>query len=528
MLLTLKNNLGFTWYKNESVFIKGYFFDDDNNFLEKENAIAFLSEIKSKEEFFSLRSKLNGCYTIIINIASTYYITSDTTRSFPLFYTFKNDAIYFSDDISYLNKKLNLNTYNSLAELELKNSLHTYGDKTLLENVYQVQSDEYLVIQKNKIIDRGFSFSYATLTTNDSTYANLKAQAITAFENSFKRLLISLDNRTAVIPLSGGYDSRLIAVFLKKHNYKNVVCFTYGRKDSFEVENSKKTAEKLGFKWHFIEYTEAIYKNYNTKEQFRKYAHFAGKFSSMPYLQEYFAIDFLQQENLIPKNSVFIPGFAGDALGGSQFLKVIPENLKNNQIVDLIIKTKFSERTLTIKEKTLVKEEIKNILTSYRYTNELPYSIFEDFDFKEKIAKYIFNSANFYTFFGYEHRFPFWDKELLKFFKTVPKQHKIGKHFFDELLIKNYFKPYQVNFKKELQPSKNRLRIQKVKNKIRPFLSDNFKKKLLKKNDWHNYEPLTKILELEIENKKLELFKNHKSYNEIIIQWYVYYCKNKL
>ena len=45
---------------------------------------------------------------------------------------------------------------------------------------------------------------------------------------------------------------------LKKYNYKNVVCYTYGRKDSFEIENSQKTAKTLNFEWHFIEYKDDL------------------------------------------------------------------------------------------------------------------------------------------------------------------------------------------------------------------------------------------------------------------------------
>ena len=142
MLLSLKNNKGFSWYANTTVSLKGYFFDVKNTFLEKEEALSFLKNIKTKEDFLQLINTINGCFTIIIRTANTTFVASDTSRVFPIFYTFKKGEIHLSDDISYLKKIYKLTDYDALAEVELKSSLHTYGKKTLLKNVYQIQSNE--------------------------------------------------------------------------------------------------------------------------------------------------------------------------------------------------------------------------------------------------------------------------------------------------------------------------------------------------------------------------------------------------
>jgi len=78
------------------------------------------------------------------------------------------------------------------------------------------------------------------------------------YKNVFSRLIESVQGRTIVIPLSGGYDSRSSAAILKKLGYGNVICFTYGRPESFEVQTSEKVAKDLGYKWCFINYA---YKN---------------------------------------------------------------------------------------------------------------------------------------------------------------------------------------------------------------------------------------------------------------------------
>ena len=528
MHLSLKNNLGFSWHQNDTVFMKGYFFDEKEIFFDEKDALLFLSKIKSREDFLKLIHLINGCFTIIIKVEKQVFVASDTTRIFPVFYTYQNNELHISDDIVFLKSAYQINNFNQLAEIELKSALHTYGKKTLLKDVHQIQSNEYLIIENEEIIENNFFYSYVTEKTNNANYNDLKQQTILAFENTFKRLITSLNNKTVALPLSGGFDSRLIAVMLKKHNYTNVICYTYGKKDSFEIKNSKKTAKKLGYKWYFIEYSEDIFGDILNDSDFKKYIHYAGKYSAMPNPQEYFAVSYLKENKLIPNDTVFIPGYAGDLLGGSQFLKVIPEKLQKGDITDLIIKEKFTNHKLNTKEKRLIKHKLEIILENTIYQNKIPFSIFEDIDIKEKITKYIFNSANFYTFFSYEHRFPFWDKELLNFFKTIPEKHKIGKSLFDDVLINTYFKPFNVYFEGELQPSKKNILIQKIKNKVRPFLPTFIKKRFLEKNSWINYKPIAKQLETDLNKNGLSIKKQLKSYNEVIVQWYVFFAKEKL
>ena len=60
-----------------------------------------------------------------------------------------------------------------------------------------------------------------------------------------------------VLPLSGGYDSRLLAYFIPFAQRDKVKCFTYGiskkQEESIEVVNAKYIAEKNNFEWKQIE-----------------------------------------------------------------------------------------------------------------------------------------------------------------------------------------------------------------------------------------------------------------------------------
>ncbi len=524
MDVILKNNKGFKWFSSEGIYFKGYFYIN-SDFYEQHDAISVLQNINSKQDFTQLLKTINGVYSIIFTLKEHTYIVNDTTRSFPLFYSNSNDRFIISDTIHPFQKE----TINPTTEDEIRYSLHCYGNKTLYKDIYITQSNECISIHNEKIIRQHFFFSYASEGYINDSYNNLKEQTITVFENSFKRFISSIKNRQVVIPLSGGFDSRLIACMLKKHGHSNVICYTYGHKDSFEIENSKQVAKQLNFKWHFIEYSNDLIDNYSNTTMFKEFAHYAGKYSSTPNLQEYFAIQYLTTHQLVNNDAIFVPGYAGDMLGGSQFIKVIPKALSHKDLIDTLVSEKFHSPQYTIQERKTIKNTIKTCLENFDpdYLNKIPHTVFEDFDLKERLTKYIFNSASFYSYFGYEFRFPFWDKALLSHFKNIPIEHKLYKTLFNDVLINNYFKPFDVYFNTELDPTPNQLKSVKTKTRLKQLIPNALIRKFLQKSDWNNYNLITTELLAQIKTYKLPYKKTNKGYNQIVAQWYLYFCKNK-
>ena len=49
--LSLKQNKGFSWFKEKNIFIKGYYFDNEGNYYEKENLTDFFINIKNEIDF---------------------------------------------------------------------------------------------------------------------------------------------------------------------------------------------------------------------------------------------------------------------------------------------------------------------------------------------------------------------------------------------------------------------------------------------------------------------------------------------
>ena len=526
MKVYLKYNCGFQWYFKDDISFKGYFYID-NIFYDKQNAANFLANVDNLK---AVLNAINGVFTILKKDKNVLTLISDITRSFPVFYAQINDDWYFADDVFSIINKLKTPKFNQIAKREFLASNHVHGRKTLIEGVYQLQSSEYLLFDNSKIKKQFNYFSYSNSEQKSKDLQALQKECITSFENSFKRTFNPIKENQIVLPLSSGFDSRLIALFLKKYNFKNVLCYTYGKKDSFEIEYSKKVAKTLGFEWVFIEYNEKLINNYIDTKEFESYINYAGKLSSMPNLQEYFAVKFLKENKLINDNAIFLSGYAGDILGGSEFKHFKNQKVTKNNISTLLFESKMKNTVISKFEKGDHLKEFENILLSFDkdFKNNIPKTVFDDYNLKERISKYIFNSASFYTFFGYEVRFPFWDLELLKFFKELPVEYKNDKSFFDQVLQNNYFEKFYVNFEKEKKSKITRSNFVGLKKIIKSFLPTFIKEKRMKDRDWNNYELVTQDMIAQMKSAKLSIHRTYNDYNEVVTQWYLYKIKGEL
>jgi asparagine synthase (glutamine-hydrolysing) len=522
--IDLKYNSGIKWFKYKNIYAKGFLFDCNGNFLDDESVPRYFDGIKNKTDFYQKLQEANGFFSVIIKSNNFLFSAVDRTRMFPLFYSQINNELFISDDAETIKKKCNLPEINTDCIPEFLASGYVAGKNTLLKNIYQIQAGEMITFNTHNLTTNFYS-RYSAYSVSDQNYDELKNEFRLILDHLSKRFVESLNNRTVVLSLSGGYDSRLIAVMLKKMNYKNVICYCHGRKGNQEEALSRQSAYKLGFKWYFIEYNTRLIGNYLQDEDFRNYYKYSANYTSMFFLEQFFALKFLKHNKLIPEKSIFLAGHSGDFLGGSQLYKNgnIKEKASIKKIVDRIYFIKYALLRLSKNNKIEIKKRIKDSLTNEYDASKLPlaYTIFEDWDFKEKLAKFIFNSVNVYTFFGYEYRLPLWDNEMIDFFKILPYDFKLNKLLYNDVLKNDFFEPYYLNFSKELQSSYFNHFLQKQKNKLKPYLPHKIKTNLLIKNDTNNYHEITNIMINDLIKNGVKVDLSGRNYNSIIVQWYI-------
>lgn len=509
-------NTGFKWFSDQGFYVKGYLYTKDGEFLSGDHLLNyFIANFFNDKLFSSQLQNLNGVFSLIITHKNLCYLCCDKTRYFPVFYKISNEQLTVSDDPGLLRSENDQPDY--LSEEEFRRTGYVTGNRTLLQNIHQVKAGELLTIENSTVSERSI-FSFRIKKEELKLYGDPITELKEKIDNSFIRLKRSLAGKNPVVPLSGGFDSRLIACKLKDAGFNNTICFTYGRNNQ-EVQLSKIVAEKLGFKWYFIDYEKIIkHRDLLQEKEFLKYYKYAARYTSMFYLQEFPAVEYLKENDLIPDNAVFIPGHSGDLLGGSQFSKVFKPTIRANEVAKEVLSSKYfmypSDRTIKYMLLDLIERQLGDT------ENYIGYSIFEDWDIKEKIAKFIFNSAQVFTYFGYEVRFPYWDNELVEFFRTLPPEYRTGKKLYDDCLKICYFEKHDVNMTAELSVNQFKIKTQEVKEYIKKLLPLSVKHKLIRRNDWQCYYEMSLPMRNELNQKTRKLLP-WKNLNSILINWYL-------
>lgn len=516
--LNLKGNKAYQWTNENDIWFIGYCFDDQDKHLTGVEALKLVGSCISSNK------KINGIYTYIIVSTKSLKVYTDTVNFFPIFYFSDNLDWCICDSWDEAIKIKGEYTPNSDAEIEFANAGFVLGNNTLDSEILKTKASELTVLSENRKVFRTSTFDFIPESFIKNDFANLSELTNKQFEAVGRRIKEFIGNRIAVLPLSGGFDSRLIACLLKKQNIENVICFTYGKMNP-EVNISKAVAEKLGYKWHFIDYSEIEIEGYLDDENFIEYAKANGNGFAMPYLQEYFAVKYLSENNLIPANSVFLPGHSGDYLGGSYIEKTIKTELQNDQIANYIAEKYFVFTNTSQKDKGHIASRINSTLDKYPKQNLISKSYnpyIEDWDIKEKLSKFIFHSSFVFSYFGYEHLFPLWDRELVDFFREVPFEQRERKILYDTVAIESYFIPHGVSFnKEELNKSYLYKSYQKQKDKIRYLFPWHLVQKRMIKSDWINYYYISSFMENQLVEKGYSKLKNYKFFNAVICKWYL-------
>jgi len=520
--IQLKNNCGFKWHEADGSFFKGYLLSE-GKFISGPDALIYLKRML--EHSSALKDKLiklNGIFSFVITKKDETLICADRTRSFPLFYVQNGYELTLSDDPELLrteNSELSPDAINVFLHTG-----YTTGSRTLYKDIFQIQAGEFIKVCTSEFKKEFYHFYESGTISNEIHELEKELHGI--INKIGDDLSESLKDKIPVIPLSSGFDSRLIAVLLKQRGFKNVITFTYGRKNNPELELSKKSAEKLNYEWRFIEYCNDSVKGFIASDDFKNYYPAASNFSSMFYLQEYFALE--QLKKFIPENSVFIPGHSGDFFAGSHLNKNIISSGSLNEIIYEIKNKHYGNKIIYKVDNDAIENSIRNSLKKKESYNYLD---FEHWDLKERQAKFILNSNRIYEHFGFEYRLPLMDYRLMDFFAKVSPDLKYGKKLYDKVLREKFFQPEGLNFDNETNPSLRAMEMQERKNSLKKIIPKKiiniYKEKRKKFNDIYFNIGVTDQMIEDILSSGGKIDNTGENRNSIIIQWYIHQIMNK-
>ncbi len=439
----------------------------------------------NKNELFWIPK--SGQFAYVFLKGNNLFAAVDHNRSIPIFYGHSENTFYISDNAHWIREQLNDNKPDNISVEEFSLAGFVTLNNTLLPKIKQLKAGECIraTVQNNKVDIQLYQYyKYLSMDFNDGRINDLVNILDSAMVNSFTRLIKSVDDRTIIIPLSGGLDSRLVVSILKRLDYKNVICFSYGKKGNRESEISSRIAKKLGFQWIFIQYTRSLWKQWFNCNEFKNYFyHFADNLSSVPHIQDWPAVFEMKRKKLIPEDAIFVPGHTGDFIAGGHIPPDFADftNIAKSYVTDKIIKkhfrvNKFRSASPEIQKSIRMKIESFLPSTPLLLASEAA-SFYECYDWQERQPKHVLNSLRIYEFFNYDWRIPLWDKEIMDFWCKIPMKHKISKKLYINYLKgTNYYGVYN-----SLRPVYNPNELQKTEQNKMLVLAIEILRKIVEK-----------------------------------------------
>jgi asparagine synthase (glutamine-hydrolysing) len=475
--------------------------------LSPEEVEQLLLEVASTKALAALLKEWNGSFALIWTIEDRTYAATDIARAIPLFWSVREKEVMLTNHLSPNDGPLlQIHLDKIFAQTEF-----IPGHTTLLQGWQQLQAGELLEIHQNRCYLHNY-FPHRRPAPFTDSPSVLKQRFAQLLEEQIDRLITFAEGRTIVIPLSGGYDSRILLTILQQKQYPALKAFTYGQEGTWEVEIARSVATTLGVEWQFVPYTKEVLRDFGDQD-WKGYAAFAGNLCSIPQEQDYFALRFLKASGWLEKGSIICPGYCGDFQAGSYLpKKTFWFNPNNGNTLQDFLYQRFirypSAEVRQLWQPYLPQAEVKN---EHDYVSELEHWVLSEY-----VSKFIVNGIRAYEWFDCSWYLPLWDLDFIRFWQKVPNALRQDMQMYREVLEDNWFRPQKLIFPED----------QKTKPLFKPlanYLPLNLKyqlKKMLPAKPQTNINGLHELVPLIQQSLSWPVPDLTKSVNEMIGHWY--------
>ena len=352
----------------------------------------------------------------------------DRIRSVPLFYARGDGQMYLSDDAYWIAAQLPPQPFDAVAQAEFLAVGYVTGPDTLHPRIKQLQAGEMLTVKMSNPVtlttERYFTYRHGQ--DHEESPEAILDRWETTLRGIIERLVRSAAGRTVVVPLSGGLDSRLLVMELKRLGYDRIQTFTYGVPGNAEASVAKEVAGQLGVPWQPIEYSRAGWRHAFHSPEFADYVRYADGLSTVAHVQDWPAVWELHAGGQVPADAIFVPGHNGGFLFGDwengdlhrMARPSIDDLIRNLERVHYHNWRLRDQRLRSLVRKRLV-DSLRDLVID---GPEAATSAWEWWEWQERQSKFMCNAVRVYEFWGYDWRMPFWDREAINFWERVPIQ----------------------------------------------------------------------------------------------------------
>jgi asparagine synthase (glutamine-hydrolysing) len=481
-----------------------------------EALLNYFSGIDTISKFENILKSANGQFSVVIQSECEIWAATDRLRNWPLFFTKIDGEFIVSDNCYTLSEMRAENQFDSNAVNCFLGAGYVINNLTLLKNIFQVEAGSLVILgaeAKSSFYHKPFPGKIINkdMKTGAEELENM-------FHDVFKKYFNALKDRFIAIPLSGGFDSRLVAGMASIYHPENILCYTYGRKDNPETALAKEVAGRLGLKWINIIYDSDLITDFMHDGFFEDYYPWVSNLTGMFFLQEYFSVRLLKIKNLIPVDSVFISGYSGDFIAGSYLTPAMKKTMDEKELSELIFKEYFRLISMEKGKRSAICELIRERIPS---GSSDAWKVIESWDMKERHSKFIVNSAKVFSLFRYDYVFPLWDYQLVDYMLNLPYSLRMDRKLYEHTLRDNFFRENNLNLDYETNPAPVRKSYQRFKETIKPFLPSAIRNLFTDPYNPILYDVITKILLGEIDPLRIVAPRQPNYYNSYITQWYL-------
>ncbi|WP_165846688.1 asparagine synthase C-terminal domain-containing protein [Candidatus Cryosericum hinesii] len=401
----------------------------------------------------SLMGKLAGSFAVLdAREPGVVRLVSDMVSSMPVYYTLDGSRLTVSDDSVALAQETGcLSEIDSQASLAMLLAGFTLGTSTICRRVHCLQAAECVVLTCKgsywaSTQDDLFSWEWRPDGGHTDDYWFSAWSEV--LNDEFEDIITELDGRTAVIPLSGGHDSTLILLMLKRLGYEKVVAFSYGRRGNQDSTVSERVAAALRVPWFFVEYGTETWRQFLSSRDYNNYATWAGGLRSIAHVGDFVAVRELASGGRIDAGSVLIPGHTMDLVSGGHIPLQWQERLMTGSgsvTADDIAQITFERHMglwnrrfaiatlhqtgLQVAEANDLFEQLQEELCPAGGVVDVveACSVVDAFDWRNRQGKFIANSVRVYDWFGFDWLLPYWDRRIIDFWLRVPPELRLNR-----------------------------------------------------------------------------------------------------
>ncbi len=430
---------------------RGYAFLGDQDYAEGQDLLERLLRDCGHEQnealarLKTLIPTLNGSWALIAASSDgQVLLASDRSRSVPLFYAQLPSRLIISYSARRILAELGEVQIAESAAMELLLSGYVSNEETIYRDIHQLQPAEILEwsARTDWSLARCNYFPFYEGHPCETSEPQLKEELEDILESVFTRFAKVLKGRRIILPLSGGFDSRLIAWMLYKNGIRDVTCYTYGTEGNAQVPIARRVAENLGFRWRFIEYNATRWAHCMGSRKMTEYWDYAFRGSALPHLQDFPAYLSMESDFDSADPAVILPGHVGDAWASEFALRRFDQCafhplcelhtnytlIEGNPVVSSVIYRHLNlwpvpQRRWTAEPWSRLADKIRCAVTTYARQGDQGIWSYIEWVIRNRTALWILRTLRCVEYFGGNYRLCLGDYHLIDFLRRLPLAH---------------------------------------------------------------------------------------------------------